>query len=252
MINSPIFIVGCGHSGTTVLLSILAQHSRIYGIPYESNLFGRADAEQLVFVRRFDEETTNAGKARWVEKTPRHIKHIGAIFKKFPDAKVALMMRDGRDVSCSIRARTGDLAAGARRWVQDNAAADDFRSRDDVFEIRYEALVAAPEVVLNRLMSFLDEPFESRLLEHHLSSFRFFGSFDKLKKYEASIQRLENEPDSKSGRAHRLYRSWQAKQPIFDGSGRWRTQLSTEESALLHSIAGDALVKYGYSIASNS
>lgn len=36
--SSPTFIVGCGHSGTSVLLAILGAHPRIYPVTYESGI----------------------------------------------------------------------------------------------------------------------------------------------------------------------------------------------------------------------
>ena len=38
-INNPIFIVGCGHSGTSLLKKLLGNHSNIYDIKEESGIF---------------------------------------------------------------------------------------------------------------------------------------------------------------------------------------------------------------------
>ena len=38
-LKPPIFIVGCGRSGTTLLLRILGKHENIYAIEEESHLF---------------------------------------------------------------------------------------------------------------------------------------------------------------------------------------------------------------------
>ena len=40
LIENPIFIVGCGHSGTTLLNKLLGHHSNIFSIPDESWIFG--------------------------------------------------------------------------------------------------------------------------------------------------------------------------------------------------------------------
>jgi hypothetical protein len=42
----PIVIAGCGHSGTTLLLSILDAHSAIFGVPYEAKL-GKSEGEEF-------------------------------------------------------------------------------------------------------------------------------------------------------------------------------------------------------------
>ncbi|MEM7167556.1 MAG: sulfotransferase [Planctomycetota bacterium] len=245
-LTSPIFIVGCGHSGTTLMLSILGSHSQLYAIPYESWLFHRSATEQSQYVQRFETETNAAGKNRWVEKTPRHILDLTQIFATFVDARVILMMRDGRDVACSLRARTGDLQAGTQRWLHDNAAADPFRNREDVLVVKYEDLIRAPEATLRVVMLFLGAEFEPELMQHHCADFRFYGGLDGMERYRAQIDALEEQPDDVTGENHRLYRSWQARQPIFDGRGRWRTQLSHGERAQLRDMAGAALIQYGY------
>ncbi len=242
----PVFIVGCGHSGTTLLLAMLSAHSRVHGVPYESKLFQRDPAERPDLVARFEAETRAAGKARWLEKTPRHILHLDELFARFPEARVVLMMRDGRDVACSIRDRTGDLDEGIRRWVDDNAAADPFRDQDGVLVLRYEDLVEDPEAALRRVTDHLGEPFEAEMLAHHRSGFRFYGGVNNMEKFKETIDRLEEPPSSVSGANHRLYRSWQARQPLFDGRGRWREKMTPAEIARFLERARDRLVRYGY------
>ncbi|HWV57097.1 MAG TPA: hypothetical protein VNZ57_06465 [Longimicrobiales bacterium] len=70
--HPPTFIVGCGHSGTSLMLAVLRYHSSIYAIPRETN-FAYA-SNPMAAMKRFDMRTVVAGKSRWVEKTPRHIR----------------------------------------------------------------------------------------------------------------------------------------------------------------------------------
>jgi hypothetical protein len=119
--SAPVFIVGCGHSGTSILLKTLGSHSRIFAVPHES-MFAMRDNRPKANkkLKRFDRLAIAAGKRRWVEKTLKHILHIGRILKWCPDAKIVLLMRDGRDVAYSIKKRTGSLEEGIRRWQEDN------------------------------------------------------------------------------------------------------------------------------------
>ena len=250
--GGPVFIVGCGHSGTTLVLSILSAHSRLFCVPYESSLMERSAADADWFVRSFNAATRQAGKARWVEKTPRHIHHIGAIVQRFPEAKVVLLMRDGRDVVCSLRDRSGDFDAAAQRWLDDNAAAEPFLDHPAVLVLKYEDLIGGREVQLRRLMRFVGESYEPRLLEHHTSGFRFLGRYEHSKEFAARLEELGEKPASVSGSDHRRYRSWQASQPVFDGRGRWRTDLSAAERTRLEALMGDRLVAYGYADAGDS
>lgn len=245
-IGPPVFIVGCGHSGTTLLLSILSVHSRLHAVPYESSMMERSAVESDWFVRQFNRDAREAGRARWVEKTPRHIVAIGRILALFPDARVLLMLRDGRDVICSLRDRSQDLEGSIARWVDDNAAAEPYFDHPAVLVVRYEDLVAGQESELRRILGFLDEPFEPALLQHHTSGFRFYGRYERADRFAERIDRLEEPPATVTGSDHRLYRSWQARQPVFDGSGRWQSDLSDADKQLVKRRAGDRLIAYGY------
>ena len=120
----PTFIVGCGHSGTSILLAILSAHPRLYAVPYESYIAADySDFENFqAALAHFDRLTIAAGKRRWVEKTPRHILYIGKILDWLPSAKIILILRDGRDVAYSFQKRKGSLKYGIGRWCEDNLA----------------------------------------------------------------------------------------------------------------------------------
>lgn len=228
--TSPIFIVGCGHSGTSILLRLLGAHSRLYAVPGESELFLGPDDAVAARAAAWDDACRAAGRARWVEKTPRHIHHLERLFRHFPDARVLLLLRDGRDVACSVRARLGSLLPGIDRWRRDNAAGRPFWTHPGVHVVRYEALVAAPDDVLRAVLAFVGEPYE-HLLAYHRQPVAWYADA------------VDAPPPSAD---HDAYRNWQINQPLFDGSGRWRRELSAEEQRRLKRLAGPDLAAYGY------
>lgn len=231
----PVFVVGCGHSGTSLTLAVLGSHSRIHPIGFESELLliGDRDRDEMEGMRRtFERETVVAGKRRWIEKTPRHIHFIERIVEWFPQAKILLVIRDGRDVACSIRDRTGSLRQGIERWVKDNDAGKPFWDHPSVCVFRYEDLVNHPEATLRKLTTFLDERYEPRMLKYHTTPRRY---------YAKTIER----PVNPRGSNHNQYRNWQINQPIFNGSGRWRT-LDADELAMIDEVGGELLRELGY------
>lgn len=245
-IGAPIFIVGCGHSGTTLVLAMLSAHRRIFSVPYETQFIVLSAAEIQKFVSEFDENTISAGKYRWVEKSPVHIYNIDSLLTYFGDARIILMLRDGRDVAVSFRDRTGDIDAGVRRWIDNNRAGEPFWRHQAVLVVRYEELIAAPGATLQSICTFLGESFDPAMLRHHESDFRFLGHVAHAQQFRGQIHAMTEKPRSASGSNHRLYRSWQAKQPLFDGRGRWKGALSAKERSLLKDLAGPTLIRYGY------
>jgi hypothetical protein len=233
--KSPIFIVGCGHSGTSLLLRILGSHSRIGAIPFESSFALKWPAPceaSRQFFARCDNFARRMGKERWVEKTPRHILRLKEILQNFPEGKVLLMLRDGRDVACSIQDRCGSLEVGIDRWVRDNQAGRSFWDHPNVHLVRYEKLVADFENTLRTIFNFIGEEFEDSVRHYHETPKSYFA---------ADIER----PSNAFGENHERYRNWQMNQPLFDGRGKWH-RLTEEEKRLIKEKAGNLLIQYGY------
>jgi LPS sulfotransferase NodH len=188
---------GAPRSGTTLLRNLLDRHPGIRVgaetkllVPAAFNLvwlaeayrvpradledMRRRSASQAAFVDAFAEHVTNmAGKARWAEKTPQNVRHLDWILARFPRASVVHIIRDGRDVVCSMREhpdwrwRDGawqkvivdrPLAWHAQRWLADTAAGMAWREDSRYVEVRYEDLVADPTAVMRTVSDAIGEP----------------------------------------------------------------------------------------------
>ncbi|MFZ5908203.1 MAG: sulfotransferase family protein [Nitrospirota bacterium] len=228
----PTFIVGCGHSGTSLLLAILGTHSRFYAVPSETSVGFRKYWKMRLHLWLFDMTAVRAGKSGWIEKTPRHIYCIGKFLEIRPDSRFILMVRDGRDVACSIQDRTGSLEEGVRRWIDDNEAGRQFWQHPNVYVIKYEGLIEDFEGTMRSLLSFLGADFEPSLREYHKTPKRYYS--EEVAK-----------PPTPQQEHHRQYRNWQINQPIFDGRGKWK-RMTDEEKRLVKDLAGEMLVAYGY------
>ncbi len=245
-IGQPVFIVGCGHSGTTLLLAILSRHPDLYSVPYESSMMRRRPSDVDWFVHQFNRATRDAGKSRWVEKTPLHVHHIESLLERFPTGQVVVLLRDGRDVAASLERRFGDLDRAVARWLSDTAAADPWLDHERVILVRYEDLVADSLRALESLCEWLGIGYDDALLEVDSGDFRFAGRFEAHRSFirQLAHEGLEEAPDPRDN--HRAYRSQQAAQPIFDGRARWQSDLTAATQARFKELAGDRLVAYGY------
>jgi hypothetical protein len=202
---APIVLGGCGRSGTTLLRMILDSHPAICCGP-ESNVFRRSALDPHELAAKFNLDPgrvraihasavsrsafiegfaalciERAGKRRWAEKTPRNIRRLDSIFRHFPQARFVHVLRDGRDVACSLRTHPrhrvvkGELVAlntwkpiagCARRWRNDIERSRPYWSDPRFLTLRYEELVREPRPALERLMAFVGEAWDDRLLEH--------------------------------------------------------------------------------------
>lgn len=238
----PVVIAGCGHSGTTLLLSILDAHSAIFGIPYEAKL-GKSEGDEFrKKTALFNKLTVAAGKTRWVEKTPANVFHLDRLFQYLPDLKVIIMVRDGRDVACSMAVRFQDtmggrgpaFAHGVHRWVDENTRWLRYQDHPQLLMVKYEDLIRDFEGAARRITDFLGEVCEPGMLAFHQSKKNYL--------HHATVT---SAPQPTQEHINQL-RNWQVHQPLFDGSGRWRAEMSAGEKRVFKERAGQMLQAFGY------
>jgi len=231
--SPPVFLVGYKHSGTSISLTVLGAHSRIHAIPYETKVLEKENRRTFNWAwRNFNLRTIAANKHRWIEKTPNHLKYVQQILDWCPEAKVLLVLRDGRDVAASLKKRDGNLKSGIEGWVASNRESQQFWNHPNVHVYRYEDLITDFDLTLKRILDFLGEDFEPSMRNYHATPRRF---------YSLSLKK----PQNAFGSNHKQHRNWQINQPLFDGRGRWK-ELSEEELNLIHDIGGELLFELGY------
>lgn len=162
--KKPILIVGCGRSGTTLLLSILGAHPHIFAIPNETTAFAHWNSKNQPkrldrLYREFLFNKIPAKADRWCEKTPNHVRHIDRILDYFNgEVQFIHLIRDGRDVMLSRHPDSPkDYWITPQRWVQDVKAGLEFRDHPNVLTVHYENLVRHYTATIEKICDFIGE-----------------------------------------------------------------------------------------------
>jgi hypothetical protein len=194
------FIVGCPRSGTTMVQQALNRHSQIV-IPPETkfffSFFGRSEKCQIRHVDRLNEDLQIAlprpaahvrsvaeGRAFYEvlarqyverlgkrnvtyfgEKTPEHTGHLSRIRQLFPEAKILVLYRDGRDVALSLTQvpwMSANLYVNFLVWLYYYWVVCQAKDGGwpNLYFARYEDIVADPEKQLGGILQFLGLPYE--------------------------------------------------------------------------------------------
>ena len=167
---------------------------------------------------------SHRGKARWGDKTPRNLQHIGALLDLFPAARIVIVMRDPRDIAVSLAKASfaGTSAIGAAlRWATDAACARDALATagDAAWVLPYEGLVREPERWCAELLSFVRAPPCPDLLD-----------------------RYRHHRDDVSHALSDLYL-----QPVDAAAAqRWRVSGPPEVIAQVEAVVGEELARWGY------
>jgi protein-tyrosine sulfotransferase len=283
--EAHIVLGGAPRSGTTLLRRLLDRHPEVcagaetklfvpaafnlawlaqsYAIPRpELDEMRRRAPSQAAFIDAFAGRVRGiAGKGRWAEKTPQNIRHLDWILEHFPVAAVVHIVRDGRDVVCSMREHPDwrwvdgawqrvlvprALGWYAQRWLEDTAAGMARRGDSRYAEVRYEDLVVDPrralEALCERLGIAVDQDWlgEPGLLGGAMST------------AGAAIVRATPEPGQ--GREGAIDGMARSGRPDYEGAvsaisvGRWRNDLSPAELAEVERICGPRLRQLGYEV----
>jgi hypothetical protein len=259
--NSPIFIGGAGRSGTTLIRVILDSHPNIacgpelkvtpivadlwhkfqtaHYPPLKEYLLTPADINQVfrqMLLSLLEKYRLQSGKRRIAEKSPNNVFFFHHLHALFPESPLVHVIRDGRDVVCSlltmnwINPQTGqrvdytrDSRKAAEYWVSavtmGRRAGANPAIRPRYLEIKYEDLVISPEDTLRRLLIHIGEPWDPTVLAYYEKERNLAG--------ESSAE--------------------QVSKPLYTGSaGRWKKDLAVAERKAIKEVAGKLLVELGY------
>lgn len=175
-----LIIGGCPRSGTTLLSTLLSAHSKIFLInPNEGQDLETLalccdltkDDSSLADIKHWLEATPN-GVTTWCEKSVCNIYHANTTLAYFGDrGRFLNVMRDGRDVVTSRHPNSPqNYFVDPRDWVSSALAGTKMERHPRVLTIRYEDLVRETEAVLRKICGFIDEPFESNMLNYPKSA----------------------------------------------------------------------------------
>jgi hypothetical protein len=251
--TDPIFIGGEPRSGTTLMRVLLDSHPAIACGP-ESQFFadpkfweyrehvtskwarraegfgyGASDLDDLFrdFVRGwFETYMKRQGKRRWADKTPQTLWVLPQVWSLFPKARFVHMIRDGRDVACSVIEQSwgpDNVKDAAERWVRSIECGLRWRGDPRYMEVRYEDLVADTEGQVRRVLDFVGEPFTPEVLEYY------------RKKHDWAAMNQKG--------------AEQAAKPVYsDSIGRWRREMTEKQQKQFHKVAGPTLRMLGYAV----
>lgn len=254
-----IILGGAPRSGTTLLRKLLDRHPQVRAgaetklfVPAAFNLewLSQAYAIPLTELRRMREEAPSQGafidafaarvradaaKPRWAEKTPQNIRSLDWIAPRWPRAAFVHVIRDGRDVICSMRQHPDWRWVGgawqkvlvprslewyAKRWLADTASGMAWRDDERYLEVRYEALVADPLATLRALCDAIGLVADAGWLAEVTRRQGADGGQDERPDYEGAV----------SGAS----------------VGRWRDDLSANEREVVERLCGPRLRELGY------
>lgn len=165
---------------------------------------------------------------RWGLKIQRELLCHADYAALWPRAKFVQIVRDGRDVAASHlrsdrRLYYTSITHAAHGWaelVRDTRA---LVEAGQVYELRYEDLIADPEATLRPLLDHLELDWHPAVLDHTAAHHDLLANPYRHPSVEAVSKPLNH-----------------------FAIGRYRTDLSPEERATFHAIAGEWLTRMGY------
>lgn len=143
----------------------------------------------------FSNYASRLNKTRWAEKSPNNVFTIDEIFKMYPDAKFVHVVRDGRDVVISmIQKLKWRPISAIHSWLMAVEAGMRFRGDPRYFEVKYEDLVLENEKTLRALMEFLEDDFDTTMLEYWKKGDEAFLGYGTQPIFTSSVAKWKNMP----------------------------------------------------------
>lgn len=188
-------------------------------------------------------------KNRWGDKTPYYCLHMDQLSLLFPEARFIHIIRDGRDVALSTKGLWFDLG----KTIEETAVnwANRIRQTRQLaqlvpyyMELRYEDLIAEPEITLRKICKFIHLPYHPAMLEYHQTANKRLDEFKS--RYTENGELTVSKEQRKA--AFKLANTPPQKSRIE----RWRKELTSEQIEQFESIAGTLLNELNYTLLSGT
>ena len=225
-----LFIVGCGHSGTSLMLSYFAATEEAITIKHETSFLLKHSLHAFK-----DACLKNYGETNRliVEKTPRHVYKLPEI-RQDSECSAIVMLRNPVDTVASLCKRGISLNNAIHRYASDNAAWLQFVNDQSLILVKYEDLVAHEYHTLKYLSKRVGIDLTGSSQKRVDNNEMFFGCSDA------------KETDGKGEQNHLLLRNWQVRQPLTNQNGRWRERLNAEELNKIQTNLAPLIEALGY------
>ncbi|WP_194841237.1 sulfotransferase family protein [Salinibacillus xinjiangensis] len=258
----PIFIGGAGRSGTTLLRVMLNSHPNLCSgpefklLPQFMDLYKQVNSSSYqpiaesyllsseyiqsifaTFIYNFLEPIRNYSRAqRVVEKSPHNVLVMKELVQVFPNAKFIHVIRDGRDVACSLKRMEWTNFNGEPLWYVENLenatkywaeiitkGIEDAKSpllNGKIKFVKYEELVSNPKNIMKKVLNFLEEQWNPSVLDYN------------------KVQRNEEPVESSTKQV--------SKKLYTQSMNRWQREFTDENKEMFKNIAGSLLIQMGY------
>ena len=157
------FICGCGHTGTTLLTTMLSTHSEIYTPYLETWSYIYKEYEWILLT--LIKEAKTRKENMFLEKTPKHIYHVNQIEKDYDNCKFIFCVRNGYDVIASLEKRYQDFDKAYNRYIEDTQ--ETIKQESKGLVVKYENLIKSPGQTLQNICKHLQLPYEKKMLNYH-------------------------------------------------------------------------------------
>ena len=189
--RTPILVVGMMRSGTSLVEQILASHSQVFGagelmaatvtakdMGISEAIPGASEVQHFAQTYLAELTKTSDGSPRVTDKMPGNFVHVGLMKLAFPNIKIINMVRDPRDNCYSIYKNYFDTEAHQYAYNMEYLAnfANQYKGLmahwhrvfpGQVYDCRYEALIAGQEEESRKLIDYCELDWEPQILDFH-------------------------------------------------------------------------------------
>ncbi len=251
-------IIGCPRSGTSIVGEFVAAHEAVvyafeaHGVwervPGQKGGSHRMTAEHATepIVTLFRQAFAGILQARpdkkiFVEKCPRNSLRIPLVREIFPEVKLIHVVRDGRDVTCSLQPgiEKGWRHARPPNWrelAEEPLVIRCAKAWRDIVTIALDDLVGVPHLQL-KYEDLLESPLDKG------REIRDYLGLSPSQSMDAFASKIQN-PTRDSYHA-KLQSNWY-RDDHRTRIGRWKENLTSEEQETVHEILEPTLKRLGY------